>query len=370
MLHDKTYKAAFGHRRMVRDFLRLLIAHAPDPHGVLGALRLDTLERLPTEYVGPDLRQRIGDMVWRVQVQPRGDEPDPRWLHLLLLLEFQSDIDWMMAARVMNYATHLYLDLDRRRRRGERYGDRHPLPPLLPIVLYNGEGEWDAPVRYSDLGRPRAERLPSGAGAEASPSGVLCPELLYMGEEFVLIDIRALDREALPEGNAAAVLSFIEQVAAPTDVEEALVRLFETLPDVEDRSLAEVLLGWLRALATRTGAMETEFDEMMQRTSTGRLRGTPEERLRAWFEGARAEGKAEGKAEGRTEGEALFLARERALLRRQATLRFGAGTGDQLMALLAEVADHDRLAEVGEWIVQCEDGTALLARAGASLSGS
>ena len=109
--------------------------------------------------------------------------------------------------------------------------------------------------------------------------------------------------------------------------------------------------------------METEeFDEMMQRTSTGRLRGTPEERLRAWRAGVLAE--------GRTEGEALFLARERALLRRLATLRFGAGTGDQLAALLAEVADHDHLAEVGEWIVQCEDGAALLVRAGASLSGS
>ena len=357
MIHDPTYKAAFGHRRMVRDFLRLLIAYAPDPHGVLGALRLDTLERLPAEYVG--------DMVWRVQVQPWGDEPGPRWLHLLLLLESQSDPDWMMAAQVMSYATQLYLDLDLdlHRRRGERYGDHHPLPPLLPIVLYNGEGEWEAPVRYHDIRRPRAERSPSAADAEASPAGVLYPDLVYMGEGFVLIDIRTLDREALPEGNAAAVLSFIEQVAAPTDLEEALVRLFETLPEAEDRSLAEVLSGWLRAVVTRTGAMETEeFDEMMQRTSTGRLRGTPEERLRAWFEGARAEGRAEGAA--------LFLARERALLRRQATLRFGAGTGDQLAALLAEVADHDRLAEVGEWIVQCEDGTALLARTGASLSGS
>ena len=136
-----------------------------------------------------------------------------------------------------------------------------------------------------------------------------------MGEGFVLIDIRALDRGALPEGNAAAVLSFIEQVAAPTGVEEALVRLFGTLPEVEDRSLGEVLSGWLRAVVTRTGAMEAEeFDEMMQRTSTGRLRGMPEERLRAWFAGVRAEIGAEIRAEG----EALFLARERGPLARKA----------------------------------------------------
>ena len=299
MQHDPTYKAAFGHRRMVGDFLRLVIAHAPNLHGVLGALRLDTLERLPAEYVGPDLRRRFGDMVWRVQLRP-------------------------------------------------------------------GDGEWEAPVRYLDLRRPRAERSRPGTGAQAPLAGVLCPELSYMGEAFVVIDIRALDREALPEGNAATVLSLIEQVAVPVDVEEALHRLFETLPDAQDRSLGEVLLGWLRALAGRAGAMETEeFDEMVQRASAGRLRGRPEDRLRAWF----AKARAEGEALGLERGEALALERERALMRRQATLRFDTGTGDRLAALLAKVTDPDRLAEVGEWIIECEDGAALLARTGASLSG-
>ena len=251
--------------------------------------------------------------------------------------------------------------------------DRPP-PPILHIVLYNGEGECEAPVRYFDLRRPRAERSRPGTGAQASPAGVLCPELSYMGEAFVVIDIRALDREALPEGNAATVLSLIEQVAVPVDVEEALHRLFETLPDAQDRSLGEVLLGWLRALAGRAGAMETEeFDEMVQRASAGRLRGRPENRLRAWFEAARAEGEALGleraEALALERGEALALVRERALLRRQATLRFGTGTGDRLAALLATVTDPDRLAEVGEWIIECEDGAALLARTGASRSG-
>ena len=48
-----------------------------------------------------------------------------------------------------------------------------------------------------------------------------------MGEAFVPIDIRALEREALPEGNAMMVLSLVEQVAALVDVEEAWLRLFE-----------------------------------------------------------------------------------------------------------------------------------------------
>ena len=80
--------------------------------------------------------------------------------------------------------------------------------------------------------------------------------------------------------------------------------------------------------------------------------------------------RAEGEALGLERGEALGLVRERALLRRQATVRFGAGTGDRLAALLAEVTDPDQLAHIGEWIIECEDGAALLARTGALLPGS
>ena len=66
----------------------------------------------------------------------------------------------------------------------------------------------------------------------------------------------------------------------------------------------------------------------------------------------------QGRAEGREEG----LAEERALLRRQAARRFGAGTAEALAGLLEGVADADRLAEVGEMIVDCGTGSELLGR--------
>lgn len=40
-----------------------------------------------------------------------------------------------------------------------------------------------------------------------------------------------------------------------------------------------------------------------------------------------------------------------------------AGTASRLSELLADVEDPDRLAEAGEWIVDCATGTELLARA-------
>ena len=119
-------------------------------------------------------------MVWRVRLQPGSGEQAPRWLHLLIVPELQSETDWMMAARVPSDATHLYLDLDRRMKRRERFADHNPPPPLLPIVLYNGDGEWDVPVRYFDLRRPRAQRSLPGPGAQAPLAGVPCPDLRCM----------------------------------------------------------------------------------------------------------------------------------------------------------------------------------------------
>ena len=73
-----------------------------------------------------------------------------------------------------------------------------------------------------------------------------------------------------------------------------------------------------------------------------------------WFRQGREEGVRRGREEGRAE--------ERALLRRQAARRFGAETAEALTGLLEGVDDADRLAEVGEMIVDCGTGSELLDR--------
>ena len=68
-----------------------------DAIGVGRALDLDTLIALPASYVGHDLRQRHGNLVWRVRFR------NDRWLYLVLLLEFQPDIDRSMAVHMLTY---------------------------------------------------------------------------------------------------------------------------------------------------------------------------------------------------------------------------------------------------------------------------
>ena len=68
--------------------------------------------------------------------------------------------------------------------------------------------------------------------------------------------------------------------------------------------------------------------------------------------------------QGRAEGIRQGLGHERELLRRLAAVRFSADTAERLSGLLDGIADPDRLAETGEWIVRCDSGSELLNRVG------
>ncbi len=138
---DSGYKLLFSHSRVVRD---LITGHL-DP-AVAAACDLDSLEPVPGSYVTRDMRKRHSDVVWRVRC---GKE----WTYLYLLFEFQSTVDRFMALRMLLYVALLWQDLIRRK---ELVDDRL-LPPVLPIVLYNGNERWTAPV---DLGQLVAKPLP------------------------------------------------------------------------------------------------------------------------------------------------------------------------------------------------------------------
>ena len=72
--------------------------------------------------------------------------------------------------------------------------------------------------------------------------------------------------------------------------------------------------------------------------------------VRTWHEADRKQGRAKG------------VEQERALLRRLTARKFGADTVGRFAALLAGIEDLERLADVGEWIIDCASGDELIAR--------
>ena len=73
-------------------------------------------------------------------------------------------------------------------------------------------------------------------------------------------------------------------------------------------------------------------------------------------------GREQGLALGLEHGIERGRAEERALLCRQANRKFGIEAADRLSGLLGRLSDPERLAEAGDWIIECAMGADLLDR--------
>ena len=83
-----------------------------------------------------------------------------------------------------------------------------------------------------------------------------------------------------------------------------------------------------------------------------------------WLREGREQGLELGLERGMERGLERGRAEERALLCRQAARKFGAETAERLSVLLDRLTDPERLAEVGDWVIECGTGADLLDRAG------
>ena len=86
------------------------------------------------------------------------------------------------------------------------------------------------------------------------------------------------------------------------------------------------------------------------------------ERVAEWPKQWLREGREQGVAEGREQGLTQGVDQQRALLCRLAAARFDADAAARLADLLAPIADPERLAEVGDWLVRCDTASAFFAR--------
>ena len=87
------------------------------------------------------------------------------------------------------------------------------------------------------------------------------------------------------------------------------------------------------------------------------------ESVKEWTEQWFREGQEKGLEQGREQGLERGRAEERALLCRLAARKFGAETAARLEGLLERLSDPERLAEVGDRIIECATEAELLDRA-------
>ena len=311
--HDAAWKLLFSFPEMVRDLLAAFV-----PHEWVEELDLSTLERWPGSHVSDDLRQRHQDQVWRVRFRSR-------WLHVLVMLEFQSTVDRTMAVRILAYTALLYQDLLRT--------SSAPLPPVLPIVLYHGSERWTAAKDMAGLLAPYGELL-----APYQPA-----------QRYFLLDVRGYTG-SLPKGrNRMAALIRLVRGRGLNEMVTVFAGLTEWLAEPEHEGLIRAFWAWLEQVPGQEQLSGAKWPTLNNWREAGTVL---QKAAKGWSVQLLEEGRAKGLAEGQTE-----------VMRRQAARKFDAETAERLARRLAEIADPERVGEVGEWLIECEDGDELLERA-------
>ena len=332
--HDENHKRLFAFPRMVEDLLRGFLN---GEH--LAMLDFSTSRKVPAQYVSDELLERHGDTVWQVRFRNGGR-------FLLVPIEFQSTVDSQMALRILTYTSLLYQEL--LRNDAPVLDARGRLPPVLPVVLYNGEAAWDAAEEMVDMIQ--------------STNGELAP--YQPSQRYFVLDERHVEGDDLPEGNLMTAVVRLEKLRSPEDLLAVVDDLREWLSGPHDDALRRAFTDWVPRLTKRLAPAEAEA--LSGVWTLEEMKMTLEERVaewpRQWLEEGREQGIREGLLQGLERGRQEGLEHERFLLRRMAASRFGAGTAERLSVVLARITEPERLAEVGEWLVRCDSGAELLAR--------
>lgn len=221
--HDSQYKSLFSHKEMVRDLLLGFV----EGEWIKGA-DFNSLEQVNSDFVNERIPavQRHEDMIWRLRV---GDQ----WIYLYLLLEFQSSSDQWMALRMLSYTALLW----ERQVKQDELAASQQLPPVLPIVLYNGERPWRATTALKDLCYP-------------APQGL---QAFQPAMEYLLLDERTLLKKAQGMENLASAVFQLEFSTTPADMQRVLRELATwvevSAPSSLRRSLYRFTVKWLNKRA-------------------------------------------------------------------------------------------------------------------------
>jgi len=261
-LHDRGYRFLFQDPVLLGQLLTTCV-DAP----WVQEIDLTSIEPFSTSHIDKRLVRRDDDFVAKIRFRGRD-------AYLVILLEFQSTPDRFMALRLLTYQCLVWASLL------DRDPDMEFLPPIFPLVLYNGDQDWAGPLQLADLADPLArEHLAAHVPAYA----------------FHLIDEHAFSKDTLELASNFISIIFTVETARAQELLQQLSPLMQWLHSLtrDHPETAQRVLDWIRV----------RFHEDNRRAGEIQIQeiATPEE-LESMLDRTIRELKDMGRQEGRQEG--------------------------------------------------------------------
>jgi len=185
--HEGLFLKVFKDKENTKHFLR---EHLPE--AVLDHADLDSLYLENVSYLDDNLRKHFSDLVFSVRI---GKEEFSA-AKFYLLFEHKSSPEPLVGMQVLRYMALQWKEMYDQ---GETAGGK--LPPIIPIVIYQGRGAWQARASFQKL-----VEMPSEAFKEFVPDF-----------SFAFFNIGKVDEEKVQEN---VVLKFYVAIIKALDTPE------------------------------------------------------------------------------------------------------------------------------------------------------
>ncbi|MCL2158026.1 MAG: Rpn family recombination-promoting nuclease/putative transposase [Oscillospiraceae bacterium] len=259
---DNIYKKVFGEPEIFKEFLDGFI-----PIEMLKGVRAEDIEDVTPRHLPLFLDSKDSDTVKRIKIAGK-EEP----LFVISIVEHESEVNYTSSYKMLLYIVlvwHTYIrENDKKYKQETKRGEetrRKPstaidfkLPPVLPVVFYDGGTKWTSPTNL-------IERVHMGdIFAKYTPKF-----------EYELVDLsRYSEKEIAKYGNALSLIFLIDKLrlAEGADISKSvpqnyLERLEKNIPE----SLLPMISEYIRVFLEHIEAPAEEIERISESIHKRRL---------------------------------------------------------------------------------------------------
>jgi len=127
---DHIFKQIFQNKKFFYDFLKLFLPDIVDKYSIT----LDSIVQEKTEIISQTLKSSMIDVLYRIKSQNID-------AFIFVLIEHQTTKDYLMPFRMLEYTVAIWrYYIQQHKEESKRKSFK--LPPVIPIVYYEGKGRW------------------------------------------------------------------------------------------------------------------------------------------------------------------------------------------------------------------------------------
>jgi len=261
----------------LRDFVNIDLLKDVGPEDIK-----DITERFLTLIID----EKESDVIKRVNL--KGDKP----FFVISIVEHESEVNYRASFRMLQYITLVLNDYEKEingTHKGISNTKDFKYPPVLPIVFYDGAGEWTAETNFLD---------------KTEMSGVFAKYIPKF--EYELVSLRKYSiSELVTFGDTLSLLMIIDKIKTPDGIKNILghlptkylEKLSQNMPERLKKLITDIIIAFMAKINVPHEEIIGIVDRIKER-GVSEMFAIENYDVQETRRSAREEGKIEGKIEG------------------------------------------------------------------------